>query len=131
MLRSSVCLSATATTTLICLIWIKYCLKKNLGFFKLQRYSRDETETEEALRSYLSLALKRFQYSELKKITRSFKDKLGEGGYGMVFKGSLEDGRTVAVKLLQGSKGNGKEFLNEVISIRSTCHVNIVSISLA
>ena len=128
MLRSSVCLSATATTTLICLIWIKYCLKKNLGFFKLQRYSRDETETEEALRSYLSLALKRFQYSELKKITRSFKDKLGEGGYGMVFKGSLEDGRTVAVKLLQGSKGNGKEFLNEVISIRSTCHVNIVSL---
>jgi serine/threonine protein kinase len=62
------------------------------------------------------------------KMTGSFKSKLGEGGYGIVFKGNPEDGREVAVKLLKGSKGDGEEFLNEVISIRSTSHVNIVSL---
>ena len=46
----------------------------------------------------------------------------------MVYKGSLEDGRMVAVKLLKGSKGNGEDFLNEVMSIGRTSHVNIVSL---
>jgi serine/threonine protein kinase len=67
-------------------------------------------------------------YSELKKMTSSFKDKLGEGGYGTVFKGSLQDGCVVAVKILKGSKGNVDEFLNEVISIGRTSHINIVGL---
>lgn len=46
----------------------------------------------------------------------------------MVYKGSLQDGRMVAVKLLKGSKGNGEDFLNEVMSIGQTSHVNIVSL---
>ncbi|RWR84554.1 lysM domain-containing protein [Cinnamomum micranthum f. kanehirae] len=50
------------------------------------------------LQNYGSLAPKQFRYSELKKMTDSFKDKLGEGGYGGVFKGKLKDGRLVAVK---------------------------------
>jgi serine/threonine protein kinase len=61
-------------------------------------------------------------------MTSSFKNKLGEGGYGTVYRGSLRDGCVVAVKLLQGSKGNVEEFLNEVISICRTSHVNIVSL---
>jgi serine/threonine protein kinase len=74
------------------------------------------------------LAPKRYMYSELKKMTSSFKDKLGEGGYGTVFKGSLQDGCVVAVKILKGSKGNVDEFLNEVISIGRTSHINIVGL---
>lgn len=80
------------------------------------------------LRKCGSLSLKKYKYSELKKITRSFEDELGEGGYGVVYKGSLKDGRMVAVKLLKGSKGNGEDFLNEVMSIGQTSHVNIVSL---
>ncbi|KAK8312443.1 hypothetical protein V6Z12_D01G042600 [Gossypium hirsutum] len=41
-----------------------------------------------------------------KKMTKNFKDKLGEGGYGSVFKGKLRSGHHVAVKLLDKSKGN-------------------------
>jgi serine/threonine protein kinase len=88
----------------------------------------NEPNIEEVLKGYDSLVPKRCKHSAVKKMTGSFKSKLGEGGYGMVFKGNLEDGREVAVKLLKGSKGNGEEFLNEVISIRSTSHVNIVSL---
>ncbi|XP_031265749.1 PR5-like receptor kinase [Pistacia vera] len=61
-------------------------------------------------------------------MTNSFKHKLGQGGYGGVYKGSLFDGRTIAVKVLSESKGNGEEFINEVASISGTSHVNIVTL---
>jgi len=94
-----------------------------------QKYRSYESNIEEILKGYDSLVPKRYKYSEVKKITGSFNDKLGEGGgYGTVFKGNLEDGRKVAVKLLKGSKGNGEEFVNEVVSIRRTSHVNIVNL---
>ncbi|KAK7357763.1 hypothetical protein VNO80_17059 [Phaseolus coccineus] len=74
------------------------------------------------------LAAKRYSYSEIKKATNSFRNKLGEGGYGSVYKGKLNDGSLVAVKVLSDSKGNGEEFINEVASISLTSHVNIVSL---
>ena len=61
-------------------------------------------------------------------MTNSFKDKLGQGGYGAVYKGKLQDGCFVAVKVLKESKGNGEEFLNEAASIGRTSHVNIVTL---
>ncbi|CAL9762658.1 unnamed protein product [Musa acuminata subsp. burmannicoides] len=83
---------------------------------------------EDFLNDYGSLAPKRYMYSELKKMTKSFKEKLGEGGYGSVFKGALQDGRSVAVKILSKSTENGAEFINEVASIGRTSHVNVVSL---
>ncbi|KAM0855415.1 hypothetical protein ACQ4PT_049776 [Festuca glaucescens] len=78
--------------------------------------------------SYGSLAPKRYMYSEVMKLTSSRSDQLGKGGYGVVFKGRLDDGRLVAVKFLHESKGNGDEFVNEVMSIGRTSHVNIVNL---
>lgn len=75
-----------------------------------------------------SLAPKRYEYSEIKKITESFSDMLGEGGYGKVYKGTLPDGSPVAVKVLEKTNGNGEEFSNEVASISRTSHVNIVNL---
>ncbi|XP_028793049.1 LEAF RUST 10 DISEASE-RESISTANCE LOCUS RECEPTOR-LIKE PROTEIN KINASE-like 2.5 [Neltuma alba] len=65
---------------------------------------------------------------DVKKMTNSFKDKLGQGGYGSVYKGKLLNGRPVAVKLLKASKQNGEEFINEVASISRTSHVNVVTL---
>ncbi|CAO2174537.1 unnamed protein product [Urochloa humidicola] len=118
-----VVLSAPTSLILACLVWIMY---RNTSFNG--KYRHNESNIEEILKGCDSLVPKRYKYSELKKITGSFKDKLGEGAYGSVFKGNLEDGRKVAVKLLKGSKGNGEEFLNEVVSIRRTSHVNIVNL---
>ncbi|KAM0822109.1 hypothetical protein ACQ4PT_071721 [Festuca glaucescens] len=78
--------------------------------------------------SYGPLAPKRYMYSEVMKITSSRSDQLGKGGYGVVFKGRLHDGCLVAVKFLHDCKGNGNEFVNEVISIGRTSHVNIVNL---
>ncbi|KAK8582838.1 hypothetical protein V6N13_069606 [Hibiscus sabdariffa] len=76
----------------------------------------------------LGLAPKRYRYSDIKKIISSFQDKLGKGGYGDVYKGKLLDGRHVAVKILNKSKSNGEDFINEVASISRTSHVNIVTL---
>ncbi|KAM3197028.1 hypothetical protein ACQJBY_072604 [Aegilops geniculata] len=78
--------------------------------------------------SHGSLAPKRYMYSEVVKITSSRSNELGKGGYGVVFKGRLHDGRLVAVKFLHDCKGNGSEFVNEVMSIGRTSHVNVVSL---
>ncbi|MBA0606263.1 hypothetical protein Godav_018757, partial [Gossypium davidsonii] len=61
-------------------------------------------------------------------ITKNFKDKLGEGGYGSVFKGKLRSGHHVAVKLLDKSKGNGQDFINEVASIGRIHHANVAKL---
>jgi len=59
-------------------------------------------------------------------MTNSFRNKLGQGGFGSVYKGKLHD-RHVAVKILNRSEDNGEEeFINEVASISRTSHVNVV-----
>ncbi|KAL9380276.1 hypothetical protein Peur_025933 [Populus x canadensis] len=70
----------------------------------------------------------RYTYSEIKKITNGFKDKLGEGGFGSVYKGKLRSGRFAAVKLLGKSKTNGQDFINEVATIGRIHHVNVVQL---
>ncbi|KAG5222020.1 L-type lectin-domain containing receptor kinase [Salix suchowensis] len=70
----------------------------------------------------------RYTYSEIKKITNGFKDKLGEGGFGSVYKGKLCSGRFAAVKLLGNSKANGQDFINEVATIGRIHHVNVVQL---
>ena len=82
---------------------------------------------EETIKRYSTRIPKRYTYSTLKKITDSFKNKLGQGGFGTVYKGKLLDGRDVAVKLLNESGENCQDFINEVISITTTSHVNIVT----
>ncbi|KAL7171150.1 hypothetical protein ACSBR2_035909 [Camellia fascicularis] len=61
-------------------------------------------------------------------MTNSFRVKLGQGGYGCVFKGKLENGCLVAVKVLKGLKDSGEEFINEVVAISRTSHANIVNL---
>ncbi|ONI01401.1 hypothetical protein PRUPE_6G138000 [Prunus persica] len=53
--------------------------------------------------------------------------RLGEGGYGSVYKAKLRSGRLVAIKLLGKSKTNdGQDFINEVATIGRIRHVNVV-----
>ncbi|KAK7259660.1 hypothetical protein RIF29_25272 [Crotalaria pallida] len=55
--------------------------------------------------------------------------KLGEGGFGPVYKGSLQDGTEVAVKRLSKTSGQGlEEFKNEVIFIAKLQHRNLVKL---
>ncbi|XP_022887957.1 rust resistance kinase Lr10-like [Olea europaea var. sylvestris] len=68
----------------------------------------------------------RYSYRDLKNMTKNFKDKLGEGGYGTVFKGQLRSGPFVAIKLMGKTKTSGQEFISEVATIGRIHHINVV-----
>jgi serine/threonine protein kinase len=114
------------TCILICWFRRKRSMIKSTKFWK--KITKNEQDLEAFIRNHGPLALNRYNFTDIKKFTNSFKDKLGQGGYGGVYKGKLLDGRLVAVKVLNASKGNGEEFINEVASISRTSHVNIVTL---
>nr|GFB08192.1 G-type lectin S-receptor-like serine/threonine-protein kinase CES101 [Tanacetum cinerariifolium] len=54
-------------------------------------------------------------------------NKLGEGGFGAVYKGILIDGQEIAVKRLSRCSGQGvREFKNEIELIAKLQHTNLV-----
>ncbi|XP_059629070.1 rust resistance kinase Lr10-like [Cornus florida] len=93
--------------------------------FRRRLLSRDEA-IENFLESQNNFMPIRYSYSDIKQMTKSFRDKLGQGGYGSVFKGKLRCGDLVAVKVLGMSKGNGQDFISEVATIGRIHHVNVV-----
>ena len=70
----------------------------------------------------------RYSYKEIKKMVNGFKEKLGEGGYGSVFKGKLSSGSCVAIKMLSKTKGRGHDFISEVATIGRIHHQNVVQL---
>lgn len=111
---------------------IVLCSRRGLSGGRMTSFWRQNAQhnlnIETIIMNSHSLTPKRYTYSEIKKMTNSFVDKLGQGGFGGVYKGELPDGRPVAVKVLKNSKGDGEEFVNEVVSISRTSHVNIVTL---
>ena len=78
------------------------------------------------MEDYRALNPSRYSYADIKKITNLFKDKLGEGGYGTIYKGKLSNEVFVAVKILNDFKENGEEFINEVRTMGRIHHINVV-----
>uniref|UniRef100_A0ACD5T8B7 Uncharacterized protein n=1 Tax=Avena sativa TaxID=4498 RepID=A0ACD5T8B7_AVESA len=79
-------------------------------------------------RSLRHLESRRFTYKELEMITNNFHQVLGQGGFGYVYSGFLEDGTQVAVKLQSDSSNQGvKEFLAETDILTRIHHMNLVS----
>ncbi|KAL8508313.1 hypothetical protein ACS0TY_018781 [Phlomoides rotata] len=77
------------------------------------------------------LDLPLFDLSTISKATDNFSihNKLGEGGFGPVYKGVLEDGREIAVKRLSRTSNQGvDEFKNEVVCIAKLQHRNLVKL---
>ncbi|GJY80417.1 receptor-like serine/threonine-protein kinase ALE2 [Tanacetum coccineum] len=71
---------------------------------------------------------KRFSSTDTEKATDNSNELgvLGEGGFGRVYSGTLEDGTKVAVKVLKRDKQGGREFLAEVEMLSRLHHRNLV-----
>ncbi|KAL2523312.1 Cysteine-rich receptor-like protein kinase 2 [Forsythia ovata] len=70
-----------------------------------------------------------FKYSTLEKATNNFNEavKIGQGGSGEVFKGTLPDGREIAIKrLFLTGKLQNQEVCNEIDIIGQAQHPNLV-----
>ncbi|PON78674.1 GPCR kinase [Parasponia andersonii] len=124
--------AATAAGIGALMIMLFFYLRKFSSNFLITFFWKNQNSAHRSIEDFLRncgpVQVRRYSYSEAKKMTNSFKEKLGEGGFGSVYKGKLHDGSLVAVKVLNKSKANGEEFINEVATISRTSHVNIVSL---
>lgn len=96
-----------------------------------RRHNRELQKEEEDLEAIAAKETKVFRYEILAAATHNFssKHKLGEGGFGPVYKGQLEDGRLVAVKRLgRWSLQGGNEFTNEAMLLSRVQHKNVVTL---
>ncbi|XP_062206571.1 LEAF RUST 10 DISEASE-RESISTANCE LOCUS RECEPTOR-LIKE PROTEIN KINASE-like 2.4 [Phragmites australis] len=117
---------STSALLLLCLLILAFFLAHKHGLLSIK--SKDAPSIESFLQKNRNLHPKRYTYAEVKRMTKSFSVKLGQGGFGDVYRGNLSDGRQVAVKMLKDTKGDGEEFMNEVASISRTSHVNVVTL---
>ncbi|CAN6440551.1 unnamed protein product [Victoria cruziana] len=107
-------------SSLICLetvLWWWLCRKGN-------KYGG--LSSQFALLEYASGAPVQFSYKELHQATKGFKENLGAGGFGQVYRGTLGNRTIVAVKRLEGIEQGEKQFRMEVAAISSTHHLNLV-----
>jgi hypothetical protein len=99
--------------------------KKNLEI-KKDTYGGIEDQIQHS-----SLAPKKYRLTELMRATGGFshQNKLGEGGFGTVYKGILRNNKEIAVKRVSKNSRQGKqEFMAEVTTIGSLHHKNLVKL---
>ncbi|XP_010247747.1 PREDICTED: G-type lectin S-receptor-like serine/threonine-protein kinase At4g27290 isoform X2 [Nelumbo nucifera] len=106
--------------------WYFYKKEKSEGKVERneERSYRDESNID-------NLELPSFDFATIVKATDNFSDtnKLGEGGFGPVYKGKSVEGQEIAVKRLSKSSIQGlDEFKNEVILISKLQHRNLVKL---
>ncbi|KAL2943965.1 hypothetical protein RDABS01_032312 [Bienertia sinuspersici] len=101
---------------------------------KLQRHGTQQSSLKtrkDETPGFQTDELPLFGFSEINKATQhfSFGNKLGEGGFGLVYKGVLNDGQEIAVKRLSKQSKQGiDEFKNEVSCIAKHQHRNLVKL---
>ncbi|XP_056158311.1 G-type lectin S-receptor-like serine/threonine-protein kinase SD2-5 isoform X2 [Syzygium oleosum] len=115
--RTMIIIGTTVGVVLMCLVSI-YCI------FVRCKVKADDVEDDDP--DLQRLHLTRFPYEDLKAMTGDFNNKLGEGGFGSVFLGTLPSGVRIAVKRLDGFGQIKRSFLAEAGTIGTIHHVNLV-----
>ncbi|XP_031285235.1 probable LRR receptor-like serine/threonine-protein kinase At1g56140 [Pistacia vera] len=98
-------------------------------FFVVRRRKRPQMVDNELLS--MDVRPYTFSYAELKTATEDFSsaNKLGQGGYGPVYKETLSDGRVIAVKQLSIASDHGNnQFATEIATISVVQHRNLVKL---
>ncbi|XP_050247743.1 cold-responsive protein kinase 1-like [Quercus robur] len=99
-------------------------------FTKKKASSAKQTfEADEGLSDIKNINL--YSYKELRVATEDFSpaNKIGEGGFGSVYKGTLKDGTVAALKVLSSDSRQGaREFLTEIKVISEVEHDNLVKL---
>ncbi|KAI8533324.1 hypothetical protein RHMOL_Rhmol10G0000500 [Rhododendron molle] len=106
------------------------CLSVLVLFYFVQRRKRLHRNKDEELLG-IDARPYTFSYAKLKAATSDFNpaNKLGEGGFGPVFKGTLNDGRVIAVKQLSVASHQGKrQFVAEIATISAVQQRNLVKL---
>ncbi|XP_050370264.1 G-type lectin S-receptor-like serine/threonine-protein kinase SD1-1 [Argentina anserina] len=119
---------ASVVAVVIGMLLVAYCIHRKRTKFK-EKIGNNGTTNQNYDRQNEDIELPIFSLSTVLTATDNFSvnKKLGEGGFGPVYKGSLVDGQEIAVKRLSLSSGQGTtEFKNEVLLIAKLQHRNLV-----
>lgn len=108
----------------ILLALIAFALCYLLRVDKKEKENRAKIET--FLEDYRAFKPSRYSYADIKRVTDQFKYKLGQGGYGSVYRGRLSNDVLVAVKVLNTAMEDGDEFITEVGTMGRIYHINVV-----
>ncbi|KAM3251836.1 hypothetical protein P3L10_005906 [Capsicum annuum] len=115
--------SVTVVIFVVCIPVILMKRRKRKLVNKKESIRRDDTTSSgESLQ---------YDFSTISAATNNFSNanKLGQGGFGPVYKGKLPNGQEVAVKRLAANSGQGElEFKNEVLLVSRIQHKNLVSL---
>ncbi|GLT37913.1 hypothetical protein SLA2020_121960 [Shorea laevis] len=98
---------------------------------RLGATEHDETEPKKPRKDKKEVEIPLFNFSSVSAATNNFSssNKLGEGGFGPVYKGKLLNGHEVAVKRLSRRSGQGwNELKNEAMLIAKLQHKNLVKL---
>ncbi|XXG67598.1 hypothetical protein AAC387_Pa06g0904 [Persea americana] len=101
-----------------------------LGILWRKGFLGGKTSSSQDLRD-LDLQTGSFTLRQIKAATNNFhiSNKIGEGGFGSVYKGQLSDGTIIAVKQLSSkSKQGNREFITEMGMISALRHPNLVKL---
>ncbi|GMP60852.1 hypothetical protein CsSME_00023550 [Camellia sinensis var. sinensis] len=112
--------SVTGTVTILIVLFT---------IFLRKRKHKKPTEKIEITDEISGAESLRYDFSTVKDATDNFSDsnKLGQGGFGPVYKGKLPNGQEIAVKRLSKNSGQGEvEFKNEVLLVAKLQHRNLV-----
>ncbi|GAB4826741.1 hypothetical protein Ancab_040004 [Ancistrocladus abbreviatus] len=110
---------------LVLVIALGICLQKTKAKKKYEAANIDTTTSED----FTTVASLQYDLGTLQATTNNFSNdnKIGEGGFGAVYKGTLTSGQEIAVKRLSASSVQGVEqFKNEVVLVAKLQHRNLV-----
>ncbi|KAL8045124.1 hypothetical protein ABFX02_08G092600 [Erythranthe guttata] len=112
-----------AACVIVVVALVGICLRK-----KIKRRPTENPENK-AVDEITTVESLQYGYSTIKAATNDFSDhnKLGQGGFGDVYKGKLPNDQEIAVKRLSKNSGQGDvEFKNEILLLAKLQHRNLV-----
>ncbi|GLT30996.1 hypothetical protein SLA2020_057650 [Shorea laevis] len=118
--RITIVISASVLSVLLVVLSIWICLR-------LKKKKRKDKNVDDIIK----LESLQYDFATIQAATNNFCDenKLGQGGFGAVYKGQLPNGQDVAVKRLSRGSGQGEsEFKNEVVLVANLQHRNLVKL---
>ncbi|KAL1537387.1 putative receptor-like protein kinase [Salvia divinorum] len=124
-------MGSTTQTIVITVVVVVVCLIVAVSaiIFLRKRKKQKPTEIPQTTDEISTVESLQYAFSTIKAATNDFSDhnKLGQGGFGTVYKGELPNSLEIAVKRLSKDSGQGDiEFKNEVLLLAKLQHRNLV-----
>ncbi|RVW37845.1 Wall-associated receptor kinase 2 [Vitis vinifera] len=133
MIHAAMGIGIALLVLLVSSTWLFWALKKR-RFIKLKKkyfQQNGGSELRQLSRQGSTERIKIFTFEELEKATKKYDESniIGRGGFGTVYKGTLTDGRIVAIKKSKMvEQSQGKDFINEVGILSQINHRHVIQL---